>query len=822
MLTGLTATAGIKAVSQEEKTQRLALIKHHMGQSLAKEVVYVLTKPGDHDWENLEKDLRLLIDGNYEATVSSLQVEEVIKELQSVLHEKKEHREAHDNENEKEEVIENGAFQDLLQRLGLEHYYPRKMSRANLQLIHKTSVYNTQPCSERELPFYFLQKLLMLDYGLRYLIIKHEEYTENQVYSSTSNQEREAFDPYEDLPEESVCPTKPSAATNVRPYVHPMDIQMAILHCADDFARQYILDKLSICQFALPLLIPNPCNAQIEFSLWSLRQIRRSWQQVGKSLKEKDNYKNQQMCCFSAPIVSFIRVGTGFSASKSQIMNSLLSERKHDVFFHRHCKGSSRDCLLMGGVVEVTWFCPGGEEQDRFDNCLTFTNLHGDAKEYEKQLTFLKEVSSITVVLMSTSDDNKGNRKIVHDMCQSSKPLIFMLDDKRKVIVNKSSSRVRIGIRNRNEAELIEELTTAIRHLLELSNTALSLENCAQVARKQGMLIDEDQRDCKEAKEKAENLMTLLREMEIPQVKEHLLPLQGKLWQLWCKKDKELYHLREKGNRSIEQHKSEIETEKQMIRWKQFRKAFPLNALMRSVLEILQTHSETHTKLYFLQWLNVALDNLTAGHLENLNEKKKALVQKEKQEATKSSSLKDWQKEIEAISRKINDCTLGIEHILREAGQIFEALEEASPMKDTLFLSLPHIAADLMISGVPIELMDGDVSYVPLRWVAAVFDKLSEKLGNKRLFVLSVLGLQSSGKSTLLNALFGLQFTVSAGRCTRGAYMQLLKVEETFTAELGFDFVLVVDTEGLRAPELSNKSQNHDNELATLSSDSEA
>ncbi|XP_017914969.1 PREDICTED: interferon-induced very large GTPase 1-like [Capra hircus] len=817
VLTGLTATAGIKAVSPEEKTQRLALIKHHMGRSLTKEVVYVLTKAGDHDWENLEKDLRLLIYGNYEAPVSSLEVEEVRKQLQSVFHEKKECHEPHDNENKKEEVIENGAFQDLLQRLGLEHYYPRKMSRANLQLIHKTSVYNnTQPCSERELPFYFLQKLLMLDYGLRYLIIKHEEYTENQVYSSTSNQEKEAFDPYEDTLEESVSPTKPSAATNVRPYVHPMDIQMAILHCADDFARQYILDKLSICQFALPLLIPNPCNAQIEFSLWSLRQIRRSWQQVGKSLKEKDNYKNQQMCCFSAPIVSFIRVGTGFSASKSQIMNSLLSERKHDVFFHRHCKGSSRDCLLMGGVVEVTWFCPGGEEQDRFDNCLTFTNLHGDAKEYEKQLTFLKEVSSITVVLMSTSDDNKGNRKIVRDMCQSSKPLIFLLDDKGKITVNKSSSRVRIGIRNRNEAELIGELTTTIKRLLKLSNTALSLEHCAQIARKQGMLIDEDQRDCKEAKEKAENLMTLLREMEIPQVKEHLLSLQGKLWQLWCKKDKELYHLREKGNRSIEQCKSETEAEKQMIRRKQFRKAFPLNVLMHSVLEILHNHSETHTKLYFLQWLNVALDSLTAGHLENLNEKKKALVQKQKQEATKSSSLKDWQKEIEAISRKINDCTLGIEHILREAGQIFEALEEASPMKDTLFLSLPHIAADLMISGVPIELMDGDVSYVPLRWVAAVFDKLTEKLGNKRLFVLSVLGLQSSGKSTLLNALFGLQFTVRDRRCTRGAYMQLLKVEETFTAELGFDFVLVVDTEGLRAPELSNKSLNHDNRLATF------
>ncbi|CAI9153130.1 unnamed protein product [Rangifer tarandus platyrhynchus] len=189
VLTGLT-TVGIKAVSPEEKTQWLALIKHHMGQSLTKEVVYVLTKPEDHDWENLEKGLRLLIDGNYEAIVSSLPVEEVRKQLQSVFHEKKEHNEPQDNENKKEEVTENGALQDLLERLGLEHYYPREMSRANIQLIHKTSVYNTQPCSERELPFYFVQKLLMLDYGLRYLIIKHEEYTENQVYSAPQIKKR--------------------------------------------------------------------------------------------------------------------------------------------------------------------------------------------------------------------------------------------------------------------------------------------------------------------------------------------------------------------------------------------------------------------------------------------------------------------------------------------------------------------------------------------------------------------------------------------------------------------------------------------------------
>ncbi|XP_004418688.1 PREDICTED: interferon-induced very large GTPase 1-like [Ceratotherium simum simum] len=819
VLTGLTATVGDTAVSPEHKTQRLAFIRQHMGQSLSKEVVHVLTKfEGDHGWENLEENLRLLIDGNYEGFVSSIQMDEVIKQLPSLLHETKQPHEPHDNENNKSEVIENGVFLELLQRLGLEHYYPKRMSKADFHLIYKTSVYNTQPSSECELPFYFLQKLLMLDYGLRYLVFKDDGNKENQVYPRASNQEDETFDPYEDFFEDSDSPTNPSAMKS-RPRIHPMDIQMAILHCADAFARQYILTKLSICQFALPLLIPNPCNSQIEFSLWSLSQIRRSWRQTRKSPKEKNNYNNQQMCCISTPFVSFIRVGNGFSASKSQIMSHLLSKRKHDVFFHRHCRESSKDCLLMEGVVEVCWFCPAGEDEDRFDTCLAFTNLHGDAKEHEKQLTFLQEVSSVIVVLMSASNDNKENRKVVHDLCQSSKPLICLLDDKEKTMASNSGQRVRIGIRNRNEAELTEELTRTIRHLLELSGTALSLEDCARIACKQRFLIDEDQRDCREAKEKAEILMHRLREMKISQMKENLLPLQGELWHLWCKKDKELYHLREKGNRSIEQHKNEIETDKQRIRHQQLTRAFPLNDLMQPVLEILRQHSETHTKLYFLQWLSVFLDNLTAGHLEKLNEKKKSYykqVQTEKQKAPRSKNLRDWQKEIEATSAEISQCTLGSEQLLREVGQIYEAIEEASSTKDILFLSLPEIAAELMISGVPIELMDGDASYVPLKWVAAVFDKVAEKLGEKQLFVLSVLGLQSSGKSTLLNALFGLQFTVSAGRCTRGTYMQLLKVEETFTEELGFDFMLILDTEGLRAPELSNKSQNHDNELASF------
>ncbi|KAK9954682.1 hypothetical protein ABG768_016731 [Culter alburnus] len=123
----------------------------------------------------------------------------------------------------------------------------------------------------------------------------------------------------------------------------------------------------------------------------------------------------------------------------------------------------------------------------------------------------------------------------------------------------------------------------------------------------------------------------------------------------------------------------------------------------------------------------------------------------------------------------------------------------------------------MMISGFPLELMDGDAAHVPLTWVTAVLDELVQKLGDQKVFVLSVLGIQSSGKSTMLNAMFGLQFAVSAGRCTRGAFMQLVKVSEEMKTELKFDYILVVDTEGLRAPELAGRSTtSRDNEMATF------
>ncbi|XP_074010065.1 interferon-induced very large GTPase 1-like [Numenius arquata] len=824
LLTGLTVTPEHKAVSPEQKKERLVFMEDHMKNLWSAEIKTLLEKHRAlKDWEMLESGLHSLISGHLDDTCDEAKKHSIIKDMEDTFQRVEPSSQPKPTpdagKSNPSQAVANQEFLHLLKRLGLENHYPKKMGTEDFHIIYKTSLHDSQPSEDKELPFYFLQKLLTVDYRVRYLTCQDKTNPGPAPGPNPTEREQEPSDSFDDfftgLEEEA-----PRSATG-ESHVHPMDLQMAIFHCADDFMRQYISTKLAFCQFALPLLVPNPCTSQIEFPIWSLSQIKKSWKGAEKSGTQVriNNYKNKLIYQAETPIVSFIRIGSSPSSSKSQILNALLSKQKHDTFFHRHCKGSTKDCLLMKGVVEISWYCPRGSDDDSFGCCVAFCNLHGDARDHDEQLQFLQEISAVNVAFVSEADQSdKRAMKILRDLWQSQRPLVCLFTEKENVAAGRSSQNVKIGMKNRNEAELMEELRKTIRDLLEKSNTLFSLDACLGRARKHGFVVDEDTDACVTAKGKAEALVKLLKEKKLFEIKSQLLPLQGKLWYMWCKKDKELTRLQEKRNKSIEHHRSQIETEKSVIRRKQLEKAFPLNQLMKSVLRFLQSQP-ADSKKYFLQWMKVFMDDLSSDRLDELRRQYHQLwsrILAIKKNSEKIDMKPVLMSELEALSNEINDSSIGLEHILREVGQIYEALESTTS-KDKHFNKLPEIAAALMVSGYPIELMDGDASYVPLRWVGAIFDSLIEKLGDKRVFVLSVLGIQSTGKSTLLNAMFGLQFNVSAGRCTRGAFMQLIKVDEKLQQELDFDYMLVVDTEGLRAIELANKqSLNHDNELATF------
>ncbi|XP_057877754.1 interferon-induced very large GTPase 1-like isoform X2 [Melospiza georgiana] len=824
LLTGLTVTPESQELSLEQKRERLVFMEEHMKGMWSTRIKNLLQRhSGDEDWDRLEQDLDSLINGCLDDKWNEQRMQNILSDLEDTFStpevSSQSQSKSESCEFKENEAIANQEFLQLLQHLGLESHYPRKMGMGDFHTISKTSLQDSQPSQDTELPLYFLQKLLTMDYRVRYLTCWERSNPSFPPVPQTTEQENQQSDSFENFLEE-LMEAAPECASRDS-HVHPMDLQMAIFHCADDFLRQTLATKLAFCQLALPLLVPNPSTSHIEFPLYALSQIQRSWKEVDKSGKQAQTktYSNKLIFLAQTPIVSFIRIGNSASSSKSQLLNALLSKHKHDTFFHRHCRGSTRERLLVEGLVEIAWYCPRGSSDDTFECCVAFCNLHGDARDHGAQMQFLQEISAVNVALVSDWEhmDNRG-KKLLEDLWQSQRPLLCLLTEKENVAAGQASKNITIGIKNRNEAELVEELTKTIANLLEGSNPCSSLDACVDKARQHGFIVDADQPACVTAKAKAKELVELLKKEKLSEIKSRLLPLQGKLWYQWCQKDKELTRLQKKGNKSIEHHHSQIEHEKKAIRRKQLEQAFPLNALMKSFLAFLQAQP-ANTKKYFLHWMKVFMHDLSFGLLEELRRDYHKLwseICSRKKSKKKAMLNAELLSRLYALSDEINDSSIGLEHLLREVGQIFEALQLMNSTNDN-FVKLPELAVDLMVSGYPVELMDGDASYLPLRWVGAIFDSLIERLGDKRVFVLSVLGIQSTGKSTLLNAMFGLQFNVSAGRCTRGAFMQLIPVGEELQQDLGFDFVLVVDTEGLRAIEMANKhSLNHDNELATF------
>ncbi|XDV12169.1 hypothetical protein PO909_000889, partial [Leuciscus waleckii] len=248
---------------------------------------------------------------------------------------------------------------NLFHKLHLEGNCHNKLRAADvLQLTSAHSLQSNESCAEEELVQTFIQKLLMMNYRARYIKTKENNEDTQQRNNNTSEDKSDVF-------HDTSLSNK---GTSQSDRIHPMDIQMAVFHCADGFLKQLMVTKLSQCQYALPLLVPDPDTQQIEFPLWTFRQINKSW-----NMKNSNNeIISQTHPIYNAqtPMVSFFRFGS-VSSSKSQLMNSLINE-KHNTFFHRNCPGSSRTRVLMDGVVEIAWFCPSGSYDDKFTDCVAF------------------------------------------------------------------------------------------------------------------------------------------------------------------------------------------------------------------------------------------------------------------------------------------------------------------------------------------------------------------------------------------------------------------------------------------------------------------
>ena len=621
--------------------------------------------------------------------------------------------------------------------------------------------------------------------------------------------------------------------------VHPMDVMSAIHNCCDYILLQIIMEKQFVCRLSIPLICPDFQSQKFVFLLWSLRGI------IPRIKCESEERKEMPLVEIEQAFFAFMRIGR-LSVSKSKLLNEMLSSKHHNTFFHRDCEFSMSSRIDSEGTVDASWYFPVEGESRGFKNIFTILNLRGDAVSYKKQAVWLCKHSNLCFLMFELESLKSESYKELFKLCRNwqSKPVVCFICkayneteeyesdmsdcyenlqtqvDVSNVLCNWNDERLlsagewKTEIENAMNRYLKEKYDR--NTLIGLSNTLLETE----------FLLDENDPLCKEASEKVKPFSDTLSKFNPNNRKSTELPLQGQLWRRWGHLKKEQYR-NTTPNQDLEKFIASKKSERDQMRSKQFDilQANQSN-FCADIYQQLNISGANLFKQYFIGWIQIILNNWSRKTIPALQKLYYEKLRENRQESTNylnrnvQISSKD---KITEMAEKLENASLGLEHIFREFGQMFEAVDNYllthTNMSDQNIghaaLQFPNVVASLILQGMPFEMMDGDAAFVPLTWVKAVFQAIVNITGDKKLFILSVIGIQSSGKSTLLNTMFGLKFAVSAGRCTRGLYFQLIPVDKG-TMDVGYDYLLVIDTEGLRAPELLDAGQVHDNELATL------
>jgi hypothetical protein len=165
-------------------------------------------------------------------------------------------------------------------------------------------------------------------------------------------------------------------------------------------------------------------------------------------------------------------------------------------------------------------------------------------------------------------------------------------------------------------------------------------------------------------------------------------------------------------------------------------------------------------------------------------------------------------KALREIDDNIEDYNLTIDKFFDEIFLIIDWNEDAKKLikENEIFQIKDNFiekVVELINKGNPIHLLRGRPLKVESKVLERVFDKLSKY---ENIFVISIIGQQSSAKSSLLNALFGCDFHTSAGRCTIGIYLNFVKYKDKT--------IFIFDTEGLMSVETYDKIFDH--QMATM------
>ncbi|CAD8213801.1 unnamed protein product [Paramecium pentaurelia] len=176
-----------------------------------------------------------------------------------------------------------------------------------------------------------------------------------------------------------------------------------------------------------------------------------------------------------------------------------------------------------------------------------------------------------------------------------------------------------------------------------------------------------------------------------------------------------------------------------------------------------------------------------------INQKASSIINYERKNKIYKKQQDELKQELKQNLKNIAFRNIGIEMFWREL------IEISQRSLANIQIDPADIVYDMIKKGEPFEFLEGDSLQINAKFLDELKNKFTN-LGKEKVLVLSVLGPQGSGKSTILNKIFGCHFWTSFGRCTKGIYLHLLKIQFKEYFNNLFDYILILDSEGLQNP----------------------
>lgn len=593
------------------------------------------------------------------------------------------------------------------------------------------------------------------------------------------------------------------------------DLIVVILTSCDPFLAQDLLQKLISCNVAVPVFFTDAKSSQVRFLLWELKRCFKL-----RYDKKSKKFLRTNLTSYPFMTISAVRFGE-INGSKTAVLNQLLRLLHGHGIHANFTKEEPTEILstLSKGLIESFWYMPNERSTISFPICLL--NLIGDALHYETQMTLCHKNSQICIVFSSFPIKAETRGKIL-SICKTVHVILILFSSNKDIIEVFQGTNV--SVIRMNDVDGNAPLTKVIRQIKNIYDAKLrsfrALEKFQVLFKDQITNVRLMER-CSRAKQLADEICRRLGVSGPKTLKKNIFPLQS------------FVH-----SQNIEENNEEVKNKDLELTRREQQKVL-LSEEMKKFINIALDKDKMLVN-FFCSWLHITLREKARQNVKNainaiqyeIGQRRRVYAKVRTLKVTpktkswsqfrRAHSLRKQRNEKAFINKRELDAInafderfVGLEHFIRELAEIVESEHVILTTEGkNIACDIIDFNVDILVNGYYLDFFNIEASFLSVRWFNKVMIRLQNKLSaSSNVRVISVFGGKNSGKSHLLNCIFGTNFPEGEGRCTTGARMAMVPVHGSILSVIGCDFIIVIDTESVSVAETTSRHSSRRNDL---------